>query len=73
MLTSFYLIKEEVICCFESFRRVKYVAPKLTILVLLGFELKFKLQITCNYLIKIGTSLIMVLKFQSRDGGLCSK
>ena len=49
------------------------MAPKLTILVLLGFELKFKLQITCNYSIKIGTSIIMLLKFQSRDGGLCSK
>jgi hypothetical protein len=38
------------------------VAPRLIILVTLGFKQKFKSNITFNYSIKIGTSFIMVSK-----------
>ena len=38
------------------------MTPRLTLMLLLGFHLKFKSQIICNYLIRIRTSLIMVSK-----------
>lgn len=38
------------------------MTSRLTLMLLLGFHLKFKSQIICNYLIRIGTSFIMVSK-----------